>query len=132
MSEQRITLADGLHAPAQARAWVGARLPAVPRQVREDALLLVSELVTNAVRHGSPDIVVALSVSYDRVRIFVQDGNDALPAVPAVPPSVDRPTGRGLLIVSATAAAWGVERLPVGPGKRVWVELETQDQPEFS
>jgi anti-sigma regulatory factor (Ser/Thr protein kinase) len=127
VSEQRITLAEGLHAPAQARAWVGARLPQISRQVRDDALLVVSELVTNAVRHGSPEIVVALSVSSDRVRVSVQDGNDTLPAVPATPPSMERPTGRGLLIVSATASDWGVERLPGSPGKRVWAELETAD-----
>ena len=107
-----------LHARAVLTEWGLADLA-------EAAELIVSELVTNAVRHGSPDIVVALSVSAGRVRVAVQDGNDALPVVPSAPPSIDRPTGRGLLIVSATAADWGVEPIAGGPGKRVWVELAT-------
>lgn len=129
VTDQRITLAQGLHAPAQARAWLGRRLGALadlPLQVRDDALLLVSELVTNAVRHGDPDIVLSLSVRYGRVRVAVQDSGASLPVLPAVAPSIDRPTGRGLLIVSATAADWGVERLPDGGGKRVWAELATE------
>lgn len=125
MSEQRLTLTEGLHAPAHARAWVVRQLPPVSQDVTEDVLLLVSELVTNAVRHGRPDIVVGLSVLPGRVRVEVRDGSDTLPVVPAGQPSVERPTGRGLLIVSVTAADWGVDRIAGQPGKTVWAELAT-------
>jgi anti-sigma regulatory factor (Ser/Thr protein kinase) len=125
VSEQRLTLTEGLRAPAHARAWVATRLPRVSQEVTEDVLLLVSELVTNAVRHGSPDIVIGVSVLPGRVRVEVHDGSDALPVVPAGQPSVERPTGRGLLIVSVTATDWGVDRVAGRPGKTVWAELST-------
>lgn len=123
MSEQRLTLAEGLHAPAHARAWVAGQLPDLPDAVFEDTMLLVSELVTNAVRHGMPAIEIGLVLAADRVRVEVRDGGEALPVVPADQPSVDRPTGRGLLIVAATAADWGVVRLAGQTGKTVWAEL---------
>lgn len=123
MSEQRVTLSAGLHAPADARAWIGSRTPPVPDEIIEDTLLVASELVTNAVRHGRPDVSLALGVRPDRVRIEVYDGGDDLPVVPDGHPSVDRPSGRGLLIVAATAADWGVERTSERPGKCVWAEL---------
>ena len=123
MSNQRLILTEGLHAPAQARAWLAARLPDASDQVVEDALLLVSELVTNAVRHGRPEIEVGLLTDARRVRVEVRDTGDRLPVVPPGRPSIDRPTGRGLLIVAATAHDWGVVRGPDGAGKTVWAEL---------
>jgi anti-sigma regulatory factor (Ser/Thr protein kinase) len=125
VSEQHLTLTEDLHAPAHARAWVATRLPPVAHDVTEDVLLLVSELVTNAVRHGRPDIVVGLSVRRGLVRVEVRDGGDALPVVPAGQPSVERVTGRGLLIVSMTAQDWGIDRVAGRPGKTVWAELAT-------
>ena len=131
MSEQRLTLADGLQAPAHARAWTAARLPPLPSHVVEDALLLVSELVTNAVRHGRPAIEITLSATTERVRIGVRDGGEGLPVLPTGQPSIDRPTGRGLLIVAATATDWGVERTPGTAGKTVWAELDAT-RPAYS
>jgi len=123
VSKQRLTLVDGLQAPAHARAWTSAHLPPLPTHIAEDALLVVSELVTNAVRHGRPDIEITLNITPDRVRIEVRDGGDTLPVVPSGQPSIDRPTGRGLLIVAATANDWGIERSPGATGKTVWAEL---------
>ncbi len=125
VSEQRLTLAEGLQAPAHARAWTARQLPSLPARIVDDALLLVSELVTNAVRHGRPDVIISLSVAPDRIRIGVRDGSETLPVVPSGQPSVDRPTGRGLLIVAATAQDWGVERSRGTIGKTVWAELDT-------
>lgn len=124
VSEQRLTLAESLQAPAHARAWTAQQLPPLPAHVVEDALLLVSELVTNAVRHGRPDIVISLTITSDRIRVEVRDGSDSLPMLPAGHPSIDRATGRGLLIVAATAHDWGVERIPGRTGKTVWAELD--------
>lgn len=130
MSEQRVTLSAGLHAPADARAWIGSRTPPVPDDILEDTLLVASELVTNAVRHGRPDVTLTVGIAADRVRIEVYDGGDDLPVVPAGQPSVDRPTGRGLLIVAATATDWGVERRREHPGKCVWAELGPNSSPD--
>ncbi len=129
MSEPRLTLADGLQAPAHARAWTARQLPPLPVHVVEDTLLLVSELVTNAVRHGRPDIVIALIIKPARIRVEVRDGSDTMPVVPAGHPSIDRPTGRGLLIVAATAHDWGVDRIPGITGKTVWAELDASAPP---
>lgn len=118
-----MTLTRGVHAPAQARAWVAARAPHLPTDAADDALLIASELVTNAVRHGEPEIVLAVDVSGDSLRIEVSDGGDDLPAMPELQPAVERPTGRGLLIVAATASDWGVVRVDGRPGKTVWAQL---------
>jgi anti-sigma regulatory factor (Ser/Thr protein kinase) len=122
-AEHSVTLTEGLHAPSHARAWVSARTPQLERDIAEDALLIVSELVTNAVRHGRPEIVLNLDVHGDRIRIEVSDSSDQLPLVPVNQPAADRPTGRGLLIVAATASDWGIARLAGRPGKSVWAEL---------
>jgi anti-sigma regulatory factor (Ser/Thr protein kinase) len=122
-AEHSLTLTDGLHAPSRARAWTLTRLADLPREVTDDVLLVVSELVTNAVQHGLPDIVLRVDADSARIRIEVSDGNDELPDIAQAEPAVDRPTGRGLLIVTATAADWGVERTPHVPGKCVWAEV---------
>lgn len=123
-AEHSLTLTtDGLHAPSRARAWTSTRLPHLPREITNDVLLVVSELVTNAVQHGHPEIVLSVDIDHARVRIEVSDGNDELPNVAQAEPAVDRPTGRGLLIVAATAADWGVERSPGTPGKSIWAEV---------
>lgn len=122
-AEHTLTLSDGLHAPSRARAWMSARVPQLPRELLEDLLLVTSELVTNAVQHGRPDIILRLGIDTDRIRVEVSDGNDELPTVSRAEPHTDRPTGRGLLIVAATATDWGVERNANSAGKRVWAEL---------
>ena len=118
-----LTLEESLLAPAQARSWTDQHLLSVPPDVRADILLMVSELVTNAVRHGGPDIVLSLAVTTVRIRIEVRDSSEKLPAVPEHAPSGDRTAGRGLLIVAATATDWGVQRHADGAGKTVWAEV---------
>lgn len=85
--------------------------------LREDAALLVSELVTNAVVHGGGKVEVAVLLIADRVRVEVHDHGKGLPVGPDEPDE----SGRGLLIVDAVASAWGVEA--GDDGKRVWFEL---------
>jgi anti-sigma regulatory factor (Ser/Thr protein kinase) len=122
--EHSLTLVEGIHAPSHARAWISARTPDLPQDVVENALLTVSELVTNAVRHGKPDITLSLTVRPPRLRIEVFDAGEDMPILPDHEPRPDRQAGRGLLIVAATAAEWGVLRAIGRRGKAVWAELD--------
>jgi anti-sigma regulatory factor (Ser/Thr protein kinase) len=86
----------------------------------ETAVLLTSELVTNAIVHGSEDPTLLLDVSEDRIHIEVVDCEATVDLVP-LNTDVMRPSGRGLAIVDALASAWGVE--PRLVGKAVWFDL---------
>ncbi|MFD9009387.1 ATP-binding protein, partial [Streptomyces sp. NPDC059552] len=86
----------------------------------DEALLVVSELVTNAIAHTQGEVGMDLTLSADRLRIAV---NDASPRSPVKPiwVSWESTGGRGLLIVEATATAWG--SVPLSGGKQVWAEI---------
>lgn len=123
MVEDSLTLTADLHAPARARAWTQARVAAVADERTDDAMLIVSELVTNAVRHAGTNVVLTVRVHPDRIRIEVSDGVDELSAMMPGRPDSSRPDGRGLVIVAALASNWGVTREPDGLGKTVWADL---------
>jgi anti-sigma regulatory factor (Ser/Thr protein kinase) len=72
-------------------------------QLAEKAETVVSELVTNAVRHGRGAVSLALVLTADSLRISVSDSGPELPA--ARRPSPDDPGGRGLRIVDALCTA---------------------------
>jgi anti-sigma regulatory factor (Ser/Thr protein kinase) len=88
----------------------------------EDALLLASEVVTNAVLHGTPPITlqVALLELPPGARVSVTDSREEPPAVRVNDRAAD--AGRGMAVVDALATRWGVERLPEG-GKTIWFEV---------
>jgi serine/threonine-protein kinase RsbW len=93
----------------------------VGRRLADDVTLVLSELVTNSVRHASPlpsgGLEIAWDVGDDMVELRVTDGGgDAAPVPRAVGP--DDVRGRGLSIVTKLAAAWGVEDVP--GGTTVW------------
>jgi anti-sigma regulatory factor (Ser/Thr protein kinase) len=90
-------------------------------QDREDAALLVTELVANVVDHvgGEANLSLELTASEDWLRIAVADGSSVRPVVQEL--STDRPRGRGLRLVQAIADRWGSE--DHAGGKRVWFEL---------
>ena len=84
----------------------------------EDAMLLVTELIANAVIHGSPEIRMDVDVEDSLLLVRVTDGSPVLPRVP----DAGGP-GRGLGIVATLSDRWGVEPLPEGrDGKTVWFE----------
>ena len=118
----RICVPANARAPAAARAAVRG-LSAVDDDIREVAGLLVSELVTNAVLHaglrGDDEIEVVVHRNA-ALRIEVADGGPGIDGRPRRAP-VDGEGGRGLFIVDALAARWGVERFGHA---RVWFELD--------
>jgi anti-sigma regulatory factor (Ser/Thr protein kinase) len=88
---------------------------------REDAALLVTELVSNVVDHvgGDTTLTLEVGVSDDWLRIAVVDGSSVRPVVQEL--SLDRPRGRGMRMAQAIADRWGAE--DHRGGKRVWFEL---------
>jgi anti-sigma regulatory factor (Ser/Thr protein kinase) len=86
----------------------------------EDLVLVVSELVTNAVRHST---LAMLGISRIGVCVRVEvDDEDGGDPTPTVDPEAGASSGRGLLIIEQLVTRWGWNRLPSG-GKRVWCEL---------
>lgn len=91
------------------------------RESAEDALLVVSELVTNAAlhAHGCEELVLTAG---ETLRIEVLDGATELPRPGAVRrPGV--PGGHGLHLVRRLSDRWGC--YPLGTGKVVWAEIES-------
>jgi len=88
---------------------------------RDDAALLVTELVANVVDHvaGEANLTLEVAAAEDWLRISVADGSSIQPVVQEL--SKDRPRGRGLRLVQAIAERWGSEDHE--GGKRVWFEL---------
>jgi anti-sigma regulatory factor (Ser/Thr protein kinase) len=95
---------------------------AVSTQVLDDALLLTSELVTNAVRHGSSEDPIEVTVSVDDriLRVAVRDQGPGFdPYEPGVRSEVG---GWGLDLVRRLSSRWGVDR--GGGGTDVWFEID--------
>jgi CheY-like chemotaxis protein/anti-sigma regulatory factor (Ser/Thr protein kinase) len=88
--------------------------------VVEDAELVVSELVTNALVHGESACELRAGLSDAALRLQVIDNGHGMPDPQAATDTDEH--GRGLLLVSVLSTAWGVELLPDG-GKIVWAEL---------
>lgn len=84
------------------------------------AVLLTSELVTNAVVHGRSEARLRVLVGQGRIRVEVGDDNSRYPVVQAADP--DALDGRGLQLLDVVATRWGVREDTVG--KIVWFELQ--------
>jgi hypothetical protein len=84
----------------------------------EDAQLLISELVTNGFRYGTqPVVCLRLVICMELLVVEVDDGSPERPQLRAS--SLDALNGRGLFLVSALAASWGVSE----DGTRTWCLL---------
>ena len=84
----------------------------------DTVLLLVSELVTNAVRHAATPLELTITVEGPHVTVGVLDHDRAHPPRLRHPKPLDS-SGRGLRIVQELASSWGTE-LVAGDAKRVW------------
>ena len=94
-----------------------------------DAQLLVSELVTNSLRHGGApidEVVVSVELMPAWFRVGVQDSGSAAVIAPQ-PPDLDRGDGFGLNLVQMLSERWGVERI-AGGGTQVWAQLARTPQ----
>lgn len=86
----------------------------------EEAVLLTSELMSNAVLHARTDVRLNVRANDDgTLRIDVTDENPRMPHT-AAPPE-DAQSGRGLWLVETLASSWGIDRTQ--QGKAVWFEL---------
>ena len=121
---ERVELAVGLDAPARARRWIGSVCERFELDhLRDEATLLVDELVTNAVLHARTDCVVVAEKDDGVLRVEVIDRNSDLVGVRPGAERLSAQGGRGLVIVAAMATAWGVHEHPLG--KSVWFTLPT-------
>ena len=118
-----VDLARDPDSAAEARRAVGELSDQLSPRRLEDARLLVSELVTNAIRHAGLDVIKLVVVTEDRVlRIEVCDPG---PGFELAEPEPDpaRPSGWGLYLVRELSDRWGVER---NEETRVWFELDRE------
>ena len=117
---EELTLTPDPRSIRVARAFLAgiARDLELPADTVPVAELALSELVTNAVVHGAPPIVVQVLATADRVRVSVTDASPSQPRADET--RLDATGGRGLAIVAAVAGDWGCEPDPHGPGKRIW------------
>jgi anti-sigma regulatory factor (Ser/Thr protein kinase) len=104
--------------------WVTASTSTDGNGLVDDAVLLTSELVTNAVVHAGTPVQVTCRLADDSVEVVVSDNHPARlvpePAENDHPPA-ERTSGRGLLLPAALASAWGVTYGRVS--KSVWFRL---------
>ena len=113
-------LPPGREAPMRAREFLrAASCVSHHSEVVEDAVLLVSELVTNSVVHGGPPVIVAVDCDGDALQVRVRDGSPVVPARRTAGHGEEG--GRGLALVDTMSSAWGVGPQP--DGKHVWFVL---------
>jgi len=120
-----VVVALDARAPRTARNFV---VQCLKRRVVASALdsaeLVVSELVTNSLRHGGApmdEVVVSVELMPDWFRVGVQ-GSGSQAVIAAQPPDLETGRGFGLNLVQLLSERWGVERLAVG-GTQVWAQL---------
>ena len=119
----RLALAPSAESAATARDTLRELLDAdgVGGELRETAVLLANELVTNAVEHSGGAAGLLAVVRPDVIRLEVADSSAAMPVANRSASELDE-RGRGLLIVSALSSRWGTD--PVPGGKIVWCEVD--------
>ncbi len=112
-------------APALARAGMRTLAKELPASVVDDVSLLTTEVVSNAVRHGSSaptqDIEIAVEVD-DRIHVEVRDTGGGFEAAVPAPDAMGRTAGWGLFLLDTLASAWGTEH---DAGRTmVWFEMD--------
>ena len=121
-----VPVGQQVDAVPSARRVLREALSARHEELTDDAALVATELMTNAVLHGRQPTVLRVIDGGDHVRVEVQDTSTDLPVLPQH--SATAMTGRGLALVAQLADSWGVAP-PVGgaTGKVVWAQLSHHD-----
>lgn len=109
-------------APATAREAIEQIAGQVDPKIVPDAMLLVSELVTNSVKYGRGDLRLLLDVDGGRLRCEVVDDGGGFTPSARTKPSTDV-GGWGLHLVESLADRWGVQ----DGSTHVWFELDADD-----
>jgi anti-sigma regulatory factor (Ser/Thr protein kinase) len=133
---------DGMERRPLRESWTVWRVPEAVRHARrftrrtmrawgatedlDTVLLVVSELVTNALVHTDGQVRLDLTLLNHRLRVAVADSS---PRTPIKPTSIgwEATGGRGILLVEAMSATWGT--LPVSGGKQVWADVVLEHSP---
>jgi anti-sigma regulatory factor (Ser/Thr protein kinase) len=113
---------------AAARHFVREVLHGRERDLIDAAELMVSELASNALQHAQSDFEITVDTRGHRVRVGVRDSGDGEPRLRSPEPRSH--SGRGLRVVDALSADWGVTRRT--QGKLVWFILQAPDQAQIS
>jgi anti-sigma regulatory factor (Ser/Thr protein kinase) len=122
-AQLRTVLAADGRAAGQARSFIAEALRGSQCAALSDtAELLVTELVSNAVRHGGPPVELEVRCEEGRVAAYVQDASKRLPVYEPEGPSLLAEGGRGIQLVDALAARWGADVF--NGRKRMWFVLE--------
>ena len=123
----RIRLTTGPAAAAEARGHVRSAICAWDVPVDLDvAVLLTSELVTNAIRHETGrTVMLTITASGEELRVDVHDTSPFMPVL--VDAAADAEAGRGLMLVATLSAEWGFYRTPAG--KAVYFALAFEPGP---
>jgi CheY-like chemotaxis protein/anti-sigma regulatory factor (Ser/Thr protein kinase) len=121
-TEATLDLPHELTSVATARRFVAQQVSEwKAEQILADAVLVTSELAANAIMHADSSCRIRLSLTTATLRIDVIDAGAGTPEPQLADLTAEH--GRGLRMVAAVAAAWGMEALP-GDGKLVWAELK--------
>lgn len=115
----RVDVPHDASGPAQARAAVRDSTHLQLDGLCDDVALVVSEMVTNALRHAAPPVQLEVESTDDDVLVAVRDGSPDAPEPRT--PDEHAEGGRGMLLVDMLAAEHGVRPQP--PGKTVWARI---------
>jgi anti-sigma regulatory factor (Ser/Thr protein kinase) len=118
-----LRLRPGAQAAGEGRHALDRLEEALDREQLGELRLLVTELLTNSVRHGQTDDWIRLDVEIyaSAVRVVVTDNGRGFEPDPNPQPQFDRPGGWGLCLVDRMAARWGVDR---DDQTAVWFEID--------
>jgi anti-sigma regulatory factor (Ser/Thr protein kinase) len=123
--EAGVRVPDRLDSIPAARAFLARLLDGwgIADEVIDDASLLASELMSNAVKHGGGVVDLQIEAEDGLLHVGVHDNSDGAPTITEAGPS--SPGGRGMWIVQSVAHDWGTD--PDASGKTVWFELNLHE-----
>ncbi|MGH3027829.1 MAG: ATP-binding protein [Gaiellaceae bacterium] len=124
MQEAKVLFQPDASAPAMGRRLLDGLSDTMPPSTLDDARLLLTELLTNAIQHAhlSQDDRISVSVRRQATGLVVEvaDSGDGIPGSAAQRPGSG--SGWGLTLLDRLADEWGIEPLPDG-GTLAWFHL---------